>query len=443
MSLMAVNVGPASPMEINPVAFAIPIFLIAILVEAWISRRQRDRADEGEAYYFFGTALSDVTVGTVFQGVEVLFNILTFGAYVWLFDNFNLVDWGDASWAKWAVALLGVDLMFYWWHRASHVVNFLWAVHGVHHQSEDFNLAVALRQPLFEPITWFFFYAPLALLGIDPMTYLGAYAINRFYQFWIHTELVDKLGPLEWVLNTPSHHRVHHGVQEQYLDKNYGAILIIWDRLFASFEPEEERVIYGTTVPLRSYNPVWANFAIFARIGRLMRVASSPLQWAWAPFAHPAWLPGSDDPDAHLPKRQQSAKYRPKASPAAIAYVAAHFLALGGFMFIFLLRESQWSFPQLCLGASVIVSASMAFTGILEARIWAWPLEILRLLGLIAAIYWLGSTHYPVTLAGMATAAMAAGSLVGLLLFRARRGDDRSASTSAEEASSSHQARAD
>lgn len=430
LETLAVDSGP---MEINPVAFAIPIFLGAIVIEAWISRRKRDveiasnpDAEKPETYYFFGTALSDITVGTVFQGIEVLFNLFTFGAYLWLYENFNLVDWGDAAWAKWTVAILGVDLLFYWWHRTSHVVNVFWAVHGVHHQSEDFNLAVALRQPAFEPLTWFLFYAPLALVGIDPMTYLGAYGLNRFYQFWIHTEVVNTLGPLEWILNTPSHHRVHHGVQEQYLDKNYGAILIIWDRLFASFEQEDERVIYGTTVPLRSFNPVYANFSIFSRIGRLMSVASSPLQWAWAPFAHPEWLPGTVDPDAHLPKREQSDKYRPEMSSAAVTYVATHGIALSAMLFIFLLYEPQWTVPQLFLGATVLVLSCVSFIGILERRIWAWPAECLRLAGLVATIYWLGNSRYDATLISMIAAATATGSLVGLLFYRLTGEGDKS-----------------
>jgi sterol desaturase/sphingolipid hydroxylase (fatty acid hydroxylase superfamily) len=407
-------------LEINPVAYAIPIFLVAIILEAIVARRRRRKDGVTEDYYF-GTALSDLTVGTVFQGVDVLFQLITFSAYVWLFNNYNLVDWGETSWAKWTVAMLGVDLMFYWWHRASHVINFMWAVHGVHHQSEDFNLAVALRQPLFEPLTWFFFYAPLAFLGVDPLTYLAAYGINRFYQFWIHTELVDKLGPLEWVLNTPSHHRVHHGVQDQYLDKNYGAILIIWDFIFRSFEKEEERVIYGTTTPLRSYNPVWANFAIFARIGRLMREAKTPLAWVWAPFAHPAWLPGETDPDAHLPKRVDCDKYRPRSNSAAVTYVAIHFLVMGVFMFFFLLHEPKWSIPQLGLGAFAIVAASMAFCGIIERRPWAWPLEIIRLSAFVAALYWMGMSRYEPSLVTMVSAALALGSIVGLLIYGVAR----------------------
>ena len=208
--------------EYNWAALAVPIFLGATLLEAWIARKRR------QDLYAFGTALSDLACGTVFQAGELVLKLGFVAAYVWLFEHARLVTWDESGPWPWVLGIVGVDFLFYWWHRVSHVVNVLWAVHGVHHQSEDYNLAVALRQPLFEPVTWFVFYAPLALLGVSPVVYLAAYGINRFYQFWIHTQVVDK-GPgwVEWLLNTPSHHRVHHGVNEQYLDKNYGAVLIL------------------------------------------------------------------------------------------------------------------------------------------------------------------------------------------------------------------------
>ncbi len=400
--------------ELNVAAYAVPVFLIAVVVEALLGRRR-------EGYYYFGTAISDLGCGTVFQGVEVIFKLITLGAYAWIYEHFRLVDWAEGHWAPWVIAIVGVDFLFYWWHRASHVVNSLWAVHGVHHQSEDFNLAVALRQPLFEPLTWFLFFVPLAFLGVSPLVYLAAYGLNRFYQFWIHTELVDKLGPLEWILNTPSHHRVHHGVQEQYLDKNYGAILIIWDRIFGTYEREEERVVYGTTTPLASYNPVWANFAIFGRIGRLAGRARALGQKLWAPFAHPAWLPSEGDPDAEADKRMEVPKYRPEISGATMAYVGAHFLFLGVGLFFFVLLEFRWTIPQLCLGAAVAVISGLSFSGLVERRPWALPMELVRLAAMFAAWAWLGSDYFPAEAMRMAAVGGFILSVLGLALFRSRR----------------------
>lgn len=366
----------------NWAALAIPVFLVLTLVEAWIARRS-NRSD----VFTFGTAVADLSCGSVFLAGEILLKIVTLGAYSWLFQH-RWIDWSHSSsmW-PWLIAIIGVDFLFYWWHRASHVVNTLWAVHGVHHQSEDYNLAVALRQPLFEPITWFLFYAILALLGVSPLIYLGAYAINRLYQFFIHTQLVDRLGPLEWVFNTPSHHRVHHGVQPQYLDRNYGAILIVWDRWFGTFEPECEPPQFGTTIPLRSYNPLWANFEHFARIWRMAALAPRRRDRLWAPWAHPAWLPQGVQEFAKKPTHRT--KYRVSAPPVYIAYVSLQFGLAGVFLGIISFYEHAIPLVPLAACVGVLVASFVALNALLEHRPWALRLEAIRLLAMVICVGWL------------------------------------------------------
>jgi sterol desaturase/sphingolipid hydroxylase (fatty acid hydroxylase superfamily) len=156
----------------------------------------------------------------------------------------------------WAGAVAGWDLIYYWNHRFMHEVRALWAIHVVHHSSERYNLSTALRQPVADVLGVWVPYGLLARAGIRPHLIAQARAINLLYQYWIHTETIDSLGPAEEVLNTPSHHRVHHGSQRQYLDRNHGSILILWDRLFGTFEREDERVVYGLTTNIDSYNPV-------------------------------------------------------------------------------------------------------------------------------------------------------------------------------------------
>lgn len=358
---------------LNYVAFAIPVFLISVLIEVYIARRR------GKKVYYFGTAMSDLTTGTVFQALEVFLKLATFGVYIWVFENWALIDWTGHEWVPWLLGMVGVDFMFYWWHRVSHVVNVMWAVHGVHHQSEDYNLAVALRQPAFEPITWFFFYIPLAFLGVSPAIYIASYAVDRLYQFWIHTQLVDKLPrPFEWVLNTPSHHRVHHGVQDQYLDKNYGAILIIWDRMFNTFEPEGEEVVYGTTVPIESYNPVWGNLQYFAHMAQLARKATRLRDKLWVWFAHPAWLPEGVTRDPHEKKRLASPKYQPEVSRPLAWYIIGHYMLIGAGMIPFLLLEHDFSMLQLAVGSGLIILSSMVFLGLIEKKAWAIRVERFR-----------------------------------------------------------------
>lgn len=399
---------------LNYVAFAIPVFLGSIILEAIIARRQGR-----QGYYYFGTALSDIGTGTVFQALEVFLKLATLGLYVWVYQHARLIDWGEHVWMAWLLGLFGVDFMFYWWHRASHVVNVFWAVHGVHHQSEDFNLAVALRQPAFEPITWFLFYVPLAVLGVSPEIYIASYAIDRLYQFFIHTELVDKLPrPIEWLFNTPSHHRVHHGVQDQYLDKNYGAILIVWDRMFGTFEVESERVVYGTTVPLASYNPVWGNLQLLVRIAGLVGAAKTLREKLWAPFAHPAWLPAGMQHDPHEPKRMTSDKYRPKISRALAWYLSGHYLLIGVALIPFLLFEHDFTWAQLLAGSALIILSNMAFLGLIEHKRWAIQLERVRGLLTVATIAWLASTWLGVVALGLVAAALLAVMLGSLVLFR-------------------------
>ncbi len=394
----------AQEQALNIIAFAIPVFLASIVLEAVIARRKGRRN-----YYYFGTALSDVATGTVFQALEVFFKFIPLLIYAWVYEHWALIDWGDKPWLIWGIGLLAVDFMFYWWHRASHVINVFWAVHAVHHQSEDFNLAVALRQPAFEPISWFFFYIPLALIGVPVEVFLGAYALDLLYQFFIHTELVDKLPrPLEWVLNTPSHHRVHHGVQDQYLDKNYGGILVVWDRLFNTFEPEGERVVYGTTVPLGSYNPLWCNFQYFEHMAALARKATRWRDKLWVWFAHPAWLPEGVERDPNEKKRMKSDKYRPAVNRELVWYLAGHYLLIGSLMVLYLLFEAQFDWGQLAAGAGVIVLSNVVFLGLIEDKRWAHWLEIVRGPALAGAVAYLGSNWF----SGWLLAGMSVGVLV-------------------------------
>src|SRR5229473_801637 len=233
----------------NYIALAIPFFFLLMGVELWAARRRRARV------YRFNDALVDLSCG-MSQQVFLVFGVGVLGAgYLWLYQHRLWTLRGPATWL---LAFFAVDLTYYWWHRLSHRVNVLWAVHVVHHQSEDYNLAVALRQAVLSVWTIWPLHLPLALIGVPPVTFLVVDSVSTLYQFWIHTELVRKLGWFEWLFNTPSQHRVHHAVNPRYLDKNYAATLCIWDRLFGTFEEEKEQPVYGLVKPLASFDPLWA-----------------------------------------------------------------------------------------------------------------------------------------------------------------------------------------
>jgi sterol desaturase/sphingolipid hydroxylase (fatty acid hydroxylase superfamily) len=230
--------------------YAIPGFLILLSIEAWFSYREnRQLYEKKDTWSSLGLGIGNVVVGFATKAV-------IFGFFLFLYQ-YRILTLDAGKWWFWVLLFLADDFSYYWFHRTAHHVNWFWASHVVHHSSQHYNLAAALRQ------TWtgnatgaFIFWAWLPLLGFHPIWILLMQQVSLIYQFWIHTETIQKLPrPLEFVLNTPSHHRVHHGRDLKYLDRNHGGILIIWDRLFGSFQPEEERPTYELTKNILSYNP--------------------------------------------------------------------------------------------------------------------------------------------------------------------------------------------
>ena len=248
----------------NLILYAIPAFVIAVVVEALWARRHRD--DDRIRGYELRDSAASMTMGLLNVIILGFSKLLWIPFYAWLYLH-RVADIGTAWWT-WIVLLLGEDLCYYWFHRVHHEVRLLWACHVNHHSSQRFNLSTALRQPLLTPLSEPIFWAPLPLIGFPPWMVLLAQTWSLFYQFWIHTEAVDRLGPLEWFMNTPSHHRVHHGKNVPYLDKNHGGIFIIWDRLFGTFAAESEHVAYGLTKDIQTFNPLRIGFHEFAAIGR-------------------------------------------------------------------------------------------------------------------------------------------------------------------------------
>lgn len=237
----------------KPQYLSIPIFAILIAVEAWmIMRQNRENFDRKDTW-------TNIALGFGSVGFGLLFGLFNGLAYLAIYELTPL-KMPLNLWWSWAILIVADDFLYYWFHRISHESRFFWNFHVVHHSSNKYNLSVAVRQSWFSGVAHWIFYLPLAALGFPLWTYLLVHGFNLLYQFWIHTELIDKLPkPVEYIFNTPSHHRVHHGVNPQYQDKNYGGILIIWDRLFRTFEPEVEKVRYGITTPLKSYNWLWIN----------------------------------------------------------------------------------------------------------------------------------------------------------------------------------------
>ena len=250
----------------EPTVLAIPFFLASLLGEAFVlSRRGRGYGLKDTLASLSG-GLGSLVVNGALKGV-------LFAWYSFLFEH-RVWDAGT-GWIAWVLLVPAEDLCYYWYHRASHEIRFLWATHVVHHSSERYTLGTALRQSWTAPIPHFFFWAPLPLLGFRPELIMLMSSFSLLYQYWIHTETIGTLGPLEWVMNTPSHHRVHHGSNPQYLDRNHAGIFIVWDRLFGTFEPEREKVVYGLTKNVKSFNPLWLQVHELVQIARDVAAAPS------------------------------------------------------------------------------------------------------------------------------------------------------------------------
>jgi len=281
--------------RINYIALAVPFFFVLIGIELWVARR-RKRTD----IYRVTDAINDLSCGITQQMVVLFASSTVIGVYVWGYEH-RLVTWENKV-APWVIAFFGVDFLFYWWHRFSHENNFLWAGHVVHHQSEDYNLAVALRQAVATSFTTVPFYLTLSFLGVPPLIVAAQVSFSTLYQFWIHTQLIKKLPRvIEFVFNTPSHHRVHHAINPEYLDKNYGAILILWDRIFGTYEDENAEAVYGITRPLASFDPLWAQLHYWVELVQLTwqapRWRDKFLVWWKGPTFWPEGVPKQGRPE--------------------------------------------------------------------------------------------------------------------------------------------------
>lgn len=236
-------------------AIGVPIVLTMIFIEILISNlRNQNFYKSGDTLCTIGLLSGNIIVAFAIKGMVLALHI-----YLYQFRVFDFVN-QIPIWALWIITFISIDLVFYVYHRMSHRIRFLWAIHLSHHSSEEMNFAVSFRQAWFGPISKIPFFMVLPLLGFDPTIVAVAGVISTLWGIVGHTQVIGKLGPLEWIFNTPSHHRVHHGSNKQYIDKNYGNLLIIWDRLFGTFEPEEEEVKFGLVNNVNTFNPVKVTF---------------------------------------------------------------------------------------------------------------------------------------------------------------------------------------
>jgi sterol desaturase/sphingolipid hydroxylase (fatty acid hydroxylase superfamily) len=367
------------------IALAIPFFLIALLLELAVDRVR------GTGHYRTNDAINSLSAGTLSTTIGYFTRLMPAVIWAFVLQNFALVKvdlaWFDLSprgIALWVAAVLAFDFCYYWSHRFGHEISVLWAAHAVHHQSEDYNLSTALRQTSTGFLFTWIFYLPLFLLGMPFEVFVTANALDLIYQFWVHTQHIGKLGWLDRVLVTPSNHRVHHAQNEIYIDRNYGGILILWDRLFGTFQEEldDEPVIFGVRKPLANWNPFWANIQVY---DYLWFDAVRTRRWRdklgiW--FRRTGWRPA--DVAAHFPKKNSDlASFRKFNPPLGIGmrrYLVGQFVA-AAFAILWIGMVFAAAGAKAVLLPCALLWATLYSFGLLsESRPRAYRFELLRLL---------------------------------------------------------------
>ena len=361
------------------IVLATPVFFALIAVEWVISLRR------GRNAYALADALSSLNLGVLSQTSAVFTKLLTLGIYTFVASHVALIE-ADAFWMSlpgWVLALLFYDFCYYWLHRMGHEVGVLWAAHAVHHQSQAYNLSTALRQTSSGALLGWLFYLPMALAGVPPLVFAVVGLIDLLYQFWVHTEQVKKLGWFDRWFCSPSNHRVHHAVNEQYLDKNYGGILIIWDRLFGTFKEEDDKepCVYGTRGLLQSWDPLWANATVYRQLAHDSWHARNWLDKARVWLKPPGWRPADVaqrfpkpvfDLDAHR------ILYAPPMSRPLRWFAGLQFLALVTGTAIFLWQADQSPLATNLIWFGVLLTGQWALGAVMQGRISPWMALMLQ-----------------------------------------------------------------
>ena len=375
---------------LNLITLSIPAFFILIAVELLINKMKKTNL------YRLNDTISNLSSGIISQVVGVFTKIVTIGVYVWIYNNFRVFKNIPNEWYTWILLFIGVDFFYYWFHRLSHEVSVLWGTHIVHHQSEEYNLSVALRQSATQTFGSFWFYLPLAFIGFSPTLFATIAAIQTLYQFWIHTRLIDKMPAwFEYFFNTPSHHRVHHGVNPKYIDKNHGGTLIIFDRMFSTFQQEEEEVHYGVTSQLKSWNIAVANFDYYGWILQQLSKVKNAKDFFLVLLRKPGWRPAYLG-GAIVPKEidTQRQLYDAQSNRNVHIYIVFQFALLLAFASFFLFGVGDAEHPkfntlQKYIATFFIIFSVINIGGLFENKNWSKPTEIIRLLCIPIVLYFL------------------------------------------------------
>ncbi|MDQ0737497.1 sterol desaturase family protein [Pseudomonas sp. W4I3] len=402
------------------VPYAVPFFIALIVVELladrWRGARNYRVAD---AINSLSTGVLSTTTGLLTKGVGLL-------TYAFALKHLALIELSSQSVGTWLFAFVFYDFCYYWLHRLGHERNILWAAHSVHHQSEDYNLTTALRQTSTGFLLSWIFYLPLAVLGVPLVVFISVASLNLLYQFWVHTRHVPKLGWFEWFFVTPSNHRAHHAQNALYMDRNYGGVFIFWDRLFGTFQEEDdnEPVVFGVTTPLASWNPLWANLQFYAQLWNDARRTESLWDKLRIWFMRTGWRPA--DVKAKYPMAKpdltQFRKFEVPLDTRQQIYVALQFAVYVGFGSYLMNFGERLPTAALILGWGAMALGLFTLGVALESRPWALKAECVRLglnVPLVGLAPWIGL--WPASHLGwLALVSYSLLSVIGLYCCRGR-----------------------
>ncbi len=361
----------------NPAGLAIPLFLFFMLVEYLVLKSR------GMNKHRYNDSINSLSMGLLLLTSDALLKTITFTVFIYLYQNHALFEFANNQLFTWILFFFLVDLCYYWFHRCAHQYNILWGAHVGHHQSEEYNLTTALRQSAFQYAFSWVFYLPLAILGCPPEVFLGQFVILKMYQFGLHTQAIDKISLVEGFFSTPSSHRVHHAKNPMYIDRNYGGTLVIWDRLFGTWQPEMASDVchYGTTKPLDTLNPIKANLqhwsVLLKDTIKTKSIKDKILLW----FKPTGWRP-QDCMDADSSLQHDGIadhdKFDPKTSKLANIYVGFSMLAMVVLAVMFLFKSPILQTHELLLGVVNIVLGVYMLNRFLEGRFQYWFIECIR-----------------------------------------------------------------
>ena len=367
-------------MGLNYLAFAIPAFFIFVFIEYQIAQRQKL-----EKVFKYESTVANFSVGIAERLLNLFIAASFYQVYDWVYSNYALFDI-STKWYVWVLLLLATDLVWYWYHRLGHEINFLWAAHIVHHQSEEFNLSAAARITTFQAVFRNVFWCILPFIGFHPTMIISILLVHGAYSFFTHTQMVGKLGWLEKIFITPSLHGVHHASDEKYLDKNYGDVFVFWDKLFGTFQQEQEAPKYGLTHPLKSYSFLWQHFHYYLEIGEAYKQANG-FRAKWdALFGSPALM--DQNIRLILEKRFEQNKIKKNSRVNFRLYLNIQLIMvvamLTGLTLFFNVIDS-WGKIAI---SSFIVITLINIGALLEQRRWIYYLECFRLILILAYLFY-------------------------------------------------------